>query len=691
MRKLFHQAAEAALAAWLALTPIAAQAGSSNAPGMDPAAANAVLPTARLNLHVGNFYNPLDYDVQCDGSSGNIGHDCSTAINTGLALGNVLLPCGTFHVAHALNLGSYATTISNRLYGEGYCSILDVSTDFDPAANGVIVLEGNGNTPFPLPQQAIENLHIVFHQPTDIITTATAGVSSGGTVLSVASTAGIAIGDYIADVTTPAALTYWNSLTALNGLTTVTNIGVGTVTVSPAVLVAGVGNNDSLHFAHPRASFAALGSCTIGSGGTGCQYPWAVYAQGAGLPYLHHILVEGAWKGVYLHGGAVSVGGTNSYTIDDIQVGSLSVGFDVDDIHNFSRFGQLEVWNFGMGPPQGNQSAFVMNYYDGTNICANLGATDGINIVSLQCWSTIVNMGANWTWGTIDSLMLDGTSAKFTNSSTGGSNNTRITDMYVTSGANPYTTPIISITGQKANVQIGNLSGTMGGIATGINVTNGILKINSGQMISNIQGNAVLAIISQGELDVSNFALTASSSSGNLNTGFSQSSTGVLKLRNIDVSGTGNNGINLVRFGTDVAGNLANNIRSLQTSGTPFNVSSSTLTLASGPLGNYWPNYGYSQRSITSGSSDTELLFDQAIVWASASGSAKTQNIYGCGANNNNQTLTVIDGQGDASTHNITVTPQGGTISNASTLVMSTAHQVLNLRCNGAATNWVAG
>lgn len=73
-------------------------------------------------------------------------------------------------------------------------------------------------------------------------TTASASLAAGGTVLSVASTSNISVGQAANDLTHPS---------VIPGGTTVTAIGSGTVTLSNAVTGAGVSNGDTLVFCDP--------------------------------------------------------------------------------------------------------------------------------------------------------------------------------------------------------------------------------------------------------------------------------------------------------------------------------------------------------------------------------------------------------------------------------------------------------
>lgn len=93
---------------------------------------------------------------------------------------------------------------------------------------------------------------------------------------------------------------------------------------------------------------------------------------------------------------------------------------------------------------------------------------------------------------------------------------------------------------------------------------------------------------------------------------------------------------------------------------------------------------------VTGGSSTTvsSNLANQAIVWASATTSAKTTTLYGCATGFSGYTVAVTDAQGTAATYNVTITPSSGTINGASSLVMSVNNESVTAVCDGN-TNWV--
>jgi hypothetical protein len=97
---------------------------------------------------------------------------------------------------------------------------------------------------------------------------------------------------------------------------------------------------------------------------------------------------------------------------------------------------------------------------------------------------------------------------------------------------------------------------------------------------------------------------------------------------------------------------------------------------------------GFGVRAISSGSSDTGTTGDYAILWKSASGAPKAETITGCGSSINGRLLYVTDGQGDAASNNITITPASGTINGSATYVINANRNSVLLQCNSANTDW---
>ncbi|MDR3418811.1 MAG: hypothetical protein P4L83_21765, partial [Nevskia sp.] len=445
--------------------------------------------------------------------------------------------------------------------------------DFNTSAAGVISLSTLANAPDV--QLCVRNLSIRFHQPQDLVTTTTVATAAAGTTITVASASGIVVGDYVVDATNWAALSNWANISA-TPLTTVTQIAGNVITLSNAVLSTGVASGDTIDFAQPRANFTTLAQgCSLAPGAPGCKYPWAIYNNGSQTASVNHVLIEGAWDGMYQRG--------QTYNINDLYVGALDQGLNEDNGHNFPQIDNYEAWNFGFGNGVNatGHSAFSNNYYDGNTVCANLGASDGLAAGKMQCWSSSLNLTSNWSWGHFANLMMDGSGANFNVSNTSGW--TQIANFYSTKGASAVT-PITVSSGQ---VYIGsaaifdseNFSPTAGDIL----VSGGGLHIYGGWMVAGSETAIISpAVVTAGTLEFSHVKLDNVGSCGNSAWGgyVSQSGTGVVKITDNEfTTSCAASGKIAVKIGADNASN--------QVVG---NILNSWGFTAPGTLGMYGPN-----------------------------------------------------------------------------------------------------
>ncbi len=600
--------------------------------------------------------------------------DSAPAINAAAAAAqtaalDVYAPSGTYHVKSALNLGSTSTAANNEcLRGDGWETIFDVSPDFSTSATGIII-PAISTAPANV-QFCVRDVHVRYHQPPDLAVATTAASGATATTITVSSATGIVVGDYVYDTTHSGAIVP-NFPTTTNGGTIVASIVGNVVTLSQAIASPGVSLADTINFAQPRANFTALSTgCSLTPGAPGCKYPWAVYNNGMQNFHLDHVMIEAAWDGVYQRG--------QTYYINDVYVGALDQGLNQDGGHNFPQLTNFELWNgFGLGAASAAGPAFSQNYYDGNVVCANLGASDGLSSASLQCWTGKLNLTANWSFGQFANLMLDGTFADLSVAPSGANQWVQIANLYQSGGQSPETVANISVSSGK--VYIGKYHAVSAQRRPIISVTGGEVHVESGYINAGLSSNQYALSVSAGLLDVRNTIFDAASNCvGNIAGFAQQSSTGVLQLVN-DQFTTTCSGLPGVTIGADTAGTK---IAGLQWG--PWSFTGPT-SFASGPVG----LYASFPHAISSGSSDTQRLTDTAILWASNSGAAKAESIYGCSANNAGATLAITDGYGDAGTNPIIITPQGGTIDGGSTFKLTSNKASVSLICDGA-SNWIA-
>ena len=468
--------------------------------------------------------------------------DNSAIINNALAtvtlgtsqLANVYLPAGSYHIRNPINLAP-----GQCLVGDGWQSRLDVDMDFSSSASGIVIVTPTNNASDVKP--CIKNISIVEHLPSDIVTTANAA-TAGANSITVANAAGITNGMFVYDQTTNAAIPSAQAAPA----TTVTGVVGSVVSITP-VLAANVLNGDTIHFAQPRSGFAALGSCnTAVAGGAPCQYPWAIYNNGAQNMDIDYVFLPNAYNGIYLRGATPHVG--------YVQVAAFNIGLDQDSSSNFGQIDDYEFWVFRENFTSANGNTILANvFYDGSTVAANLGRGDGIAIGKMQIWTGIVNLTSNFTWGSIGQLMMDGTSA---NLSINHCNWLQIGQLYSTKGQYSVGTPIaMNATGCRVQIDDFYLSNYASGY-NGVTVANGYLKIIGGRVEWNVTANSPPDefLLSGGAMDLSNVVLNASA----IGTGatYVHNTGGSLKFQNNQFFGSPNGGGSTGLNTTDNALNL---------------------------------------------------------------------------------------------------------------------------------------
>jgi len=431
--------------------------------------------------------------------------DSSAAINAAAALSvggviqNVILPSGTFLISNQLNIGS--PTASQCLVGQGWGTVLHVTVAFNPSANGVVNLSG---TSLNNVQPCVKNLQIQFDQPTDLQTTASAGTIAGSNIVTVSSTAGIANGMIVVDVTHSSAIpnTLNNGVLALP---TVTNISGNLVTISQNVSSPGISSGDQIDFAQPRANFASLGSCSSSSGQSGCKYPWAIYAgSNVNSPYIDNVQIRGAWNGTYIRGSQFHIG--------TLYTGAFNVGIDIDNCYNFPSVDNYLFWNFGINDGNAQQSALSLNYYDGSTVAANIGRTDGISWGALQTWAGIVNIETSFTFGAIHQLFLDGANADI-NVTASQAGFLMVGEFYSTKPSQTYGSPVYVNANSAFDVEIANLNiSSASPYNTAVILAGGILGLKGGYMWDGQQASIPMIKQQGGVLRISNMAFDAGAS-----------------------------------------------------------------------------------------------------------------------------------------------------------------------------------
>lgn len=171
---------------WLALA-ISLLLATPAAADMYQDASNAKVPDARLNLHVGNYRSPADFDPLCDGRTtdaeitAKTAHDCTMAIRSALAAAKqVRLPTGNFYITDKLTV-----TNNQVLTGDGRATRIRLRDTFSPAADAVIKFDYSGND---LYGAEVRDLSVIFDQPSDAASRAaatslgTCNSNPGGTI-----------------------------------------------------------------------------------------------------------------------------------------------------------------------------------------------------------------------------------------------------------------------------------------------------------------------------------------------------------------------------------------------------------------------------------------------------------------------------------------------------------------------------
>lgn len=506
--------------------------------------------------------NPLDFT---SGVAAGSVTDWTTAINAAAATNkDVRLPAGTYHINGAITLAN-----GQCLWGAGdHSTFLTIDQNFSSSATGVITLTGTEtNSP------CVHDIAMIFSQPPDVVTTANGAASAGQNQVTVTSATNIRTNYYITDWGTGGATlsnAFPTNIITPNSGVKVSSIAGNVLTLSANVAAPGVVNTDSLRFGPSRTNFATLGTCTSGAGGTGCKYPPAIYTTTANRPRFWNIHIEGAWDGFSFIGNIAP-------TLQNIEMGSLDKGLDLDGGQDFAHVRGWHAWSFFPVLTNTYNTLIYNTYADGSNIGWNIGRMDGLNAVDVNFFDVSLTITSNANSSAtpihLTNVMLDGQLA--TLKIAGGLHN-QFTNMYSSGGA-PDTNCKFGITG--GSTQISNfwnvITTAVAGATNQVCVSGGFLRVDGGYMLM----------------------------SGTTTTGFLQTG-GVMILQNLywdmpatltvpAISQTAAAGV----AATLVTGNLAHS----GTSGTAVSITNDTSWNV--VAGNSFNNYGYSLPNPTLGGS----------------------------------------------------------------------------------------
>lgn len=134
-----------------------------------------------------------------------------------------------------------------------------------------------------------------------------------------------------------------------------------------------------------RAAFQLLGSCTSGSGGTGCKYPAAVVLMG-GRTMFQNTRIERAWDGIAANSVASvnSPGGNGNSVIRVLylEMSALNNGLWLDGALDESQVEGFHFWPFGISSASALYAGVIQ---DGVTDCMRIGGADGFRATNLFC------------------------------------------------------------------------------------------------------------------------------------------------------------------------------------------------------------------------------------------------------------------------------------------------------------------
>jgi hypothetical protein len=490
---------------------------------------------ATLDAAAGSIANVLNHGADPTGVA-----DSSPAFAAALALRrngrpvDVYAPPGTYLLKSPITVGDAA--YAQRLYGGGWSTILTVGPEFPPGALGVILIQPNAGDAGPGAQPSVCDLRIQFQQPPDFSTTLSGVTAIGSAVITVASAAGIQVGYYCRNITNSGSLPYQSTMPK------VVSIAGNTITLDRTATIAmGVGN--VMQFAANRSQAVPLSSApTLNPGAPAIMYPWAIYAgtYPAQSVYFDHILVGGAWNGIYIRG--------STFVLGQYFVGCLNVGLDIDQCYNFPRLEHFQLWGWGFG---NSRAAMLGVYYDGQTVAMNIGRCDDFCADIIQSWCGIVNLTSTWSWGHIGQLKLDGSNANLNILGTGW---VQIGLFYKTGGQDGVGVPVVQSGACKTNIDSAFFSVAQNNATIALSA--GYLTIAAGYMWNGVVGVNPAINVTGGDLSIGQMRFDSSAAR---TVRYIEQSGGSVRVSNsafIIAPGPGGVGFQL----TDAARNSINNV-----------------------------------------------------------------------------------------------------------------------------------
>jgi hypothetical protein len=425
--------------------------------------------------------------------------DSSPAFASALALRrdgrpvDVYAPTGVYRLNNPITVGH--ATYAQRLFGNGWATVLLVGPGFSASANGVI-LTVTSNT--QMAQASVTDLQILFEQPPDVSTTTTASTAIGSTDLTLASVAGIQVGYYCRDMNDANALPFQSTMPKVVSI-------VGNVVTLDRTAIHVISTGHVMQFAANRSMAVSLSSSpTLTPGAPAIQYPWAIYAVSQSV-FIDHVIVGGGWNGIYIRG--------STFIIGQYLTACLNIGLDIDQCYNFPKLDHYQFWA-GFGFPT-TVAAMLGIYYDGQTVALNVGRCDDFAADFIQSWCGIVNFASTFSWAQINQLKLDGSNA---NLNVVGNGWAQIGNCYSTNGSDTVGTPFV-LSG-NCKIEMGALWMAAAQATTSIVVSNGALTIGRGQIWNGQQSGNPMISVTGGDLMIDQMRFD--SSTGRTSTYLSQ-------------------------------------------------------------------------------------------------------------------------------------------------------------------------
>lgn len=271
------------------------------------------------------------------------------------------------------------------------------------------------------------------------------------------------------------------------------------------------------------------------------QYPPAIYAVAAPRFTIDRVRISRAWDGID------ATGNSGGAWIGDVEVGALNKGIVTSGALDFFHIGRFHFWPFGMS--SGNIYESV--YSDGSTIAAQFGATDGLDIGSLDSFRGRVvltdEVGSSLdAFGTIASLKLDGKYARL--EMAGG--NLSIGTLYGTT--NLQDDFVVKVTGGYLTVgPHWSSHGGTGSTAPVFEVQGGTVLFSNGIVRSQQPGHPIYQV-SGGEMKLSSISFPAVANSTRTAPLIKQTG-GVVSVTGVTAAAKGSGSGDLISIASDAA------------------------------------------------------------------------------------------------------------------------------------------